>query len=568
MIAFIGIIAFSSCSSEIDEPIGNRDGEVTTSISVGLPQAIQTYAESSDLSGLANLKDQNLKVRFIMEVYPKNSTELAKRMICYKSLTTGVDYTHATFSDIRLVAAEYNFVFWADIVRTTTQIDDNAGPDLNSLITVANGVSGNRYLVTPSVADGTILEDDAAIVAYNTGSADHYELTNLQNIQFGNATDTHFDAIYGEMNDAYRNVTSIDLRQDTPIGDIELKRPFAKLRVITTDGDVLKGQNVKTSDVEVRPTFSENIPSTFNVLTNKATGSISSFATLQKSVASYKNETGDDLTVGVWYCIPPTKNPNVTLSVIAAGLCPYPGIDIPVANVPLVENKLTTIKGKLFSKQTDITIYISDDLTGETTIELDKEVSNQADLMASLTGESEQIKYTGKVTKEEGLTLDFTNLTRSEPKYNEGNTSVLSLSIPNIEEDAVITIKGDAYAPYSIVLNTGAKCSIRINAPKTKVVLGGTSYKNILYNYSIDFVNSDNKPIVDSFFVVDSDDVSIVFPSNIDTHHLWFLNQDFTIKNEKCDNHGKSCTAIEAVKSWLESNSGKTVWEYVGDSNN
>lgn len=569
--ALVSIFAFSSCSNDVDEPVVNREGEVTTSISVGLPQALQTYAVTSAEGGLANLTDKNLKIRYIMEVYPKNSTVMAKRMIGYKNLDGSDDSKTFTFSNIRLVAAEYNFVFWADIVRYSTQVDVAAGADLNNLIPVADGVYGNRYLVTPSVAEGSILEDDAAIIAYNTDVSDHYELTNLQNIQVANRCDGHFKPVNGEMNDAYRNVTTINLCNDAPIGKITLTRPFAKLRVITTDANVLKGQGIDWKEVDVRPTFSTEIPSTFNVLTNEATGSIpsSSFVALQATLDEYtsENESETNKTVGVWYYLEPTETPNATLNVSVPDLTPFGGIDISVSTVPLVENKLTTIKGKLFSKQTDITIEIDDQFVGGTEIVLDKEASTPEELMASLTGESEQIKYTGRVTKAQGLTLDFTNLTRSNPVYQVGNTSVLALNIPNIEDDATITIIGSENVPGTIAINNGSKCSIRVNAEHTQLLLGGTSYGMLVYNCGLEY--NETKPSIDVFFPVDNGKASVFGPANSKTYHRILLNLDYTLPEEAvCKaaklHTDKTCDYIDTVLApWLESNSGKTVWDFV-----
>lgn len=104
-------LGLTSCSNELtpDQPM--REGEVDFTITTSLPQALQSYAASSEESGLANLEGQDLQVRYIMEVYNKTtSTEPVVRKICYKPLVSGGDYKTASFQT-RLVAAQYNFVF-------------------------------------------------------------------------------------------------------------------------------------------------------------------------------------------------------------------------------------------------------------------------------------------------------------------------------------------------------------------------------------------------------------------------------------------------------------------------
>ena len=89
------------------------------------------------------------------------------------------------------------------------------------------------------------------------------------------------------MNDAYRNVTAIDLRSESPIGTITLTRPFAKLRVITTDKEEIDAQKINISDILVSPTFSVDMPSTINVLTGKTSGKVAQFGIMQKNLATY-----------------------------------------------------------------------------------------------------------------------------------------------------------------------------------------------------------------------------------------------------------------------------------------
>lgn len=115
-------LGLTSCSNEMapDQPM--RSGEVDITMTTSLPQELQSYATTSAEGGLKNLEGvEGLAVRYIMEIYPKGSETAVQRMITYKNLTADGDYRTASFST-RLLAAEYNFVFWADIVRESNTI--------------------------------------------------------------------------------------------------------------------------------------------------------------------------------------------------------------------------------------------------------------------------------------------------------------------------------------------------------------------------------------------------------------------------------------------------------------
>lgn len=557
------IMMLASCANDDFSPINERDGEVSVTMTTSLPQNLQSYALNSAEGGLVNIENEkgNYAVRYIMEVYPKNSTEMVKRMITYIPITENGNYRTTSFST-RLIAAEYNFVFWADIVKKVTAVDAGVGADLENVISTltTEGVYGNRYLISKYADEGNYLEDSEAILAYNTGTKDHYETTSLQNVTIGNAADSHFQSEFAEANDAYRNVTSIDLRSDSPIGTIKLTRPFAKLRVISTDKAEIDAQHIDIDNILVSPTFTADMPSTINVLTGKTTGKVAQFDVLQSKLAKYDNEASGEYTIGVWYCFAPTNtSTDVDLNIGVKGSTQYTGINVSVANVPLVENKLTTIKGKLFSKSAAIEIIINDELEEGDELEFGKEVSSPETLMDSFTGKSEQIKYAALVTKEDGLKIDFSNISRSTPVYEAGNDAVLTLDIPYIEKGAVISILGGDNVPSAIVLNTKNECSICVNADKTKIVLGGAQYRYLVYNCDLDY-NSETEPSVDAFLVVDNDVTNIFYPLNEDFHRI-YLTSDYKIK-ENCRYH-TNCSLQSTINTWLESNTGKNVFDFV-----
>lgn len=568
----IAAMGLASCSSE-DTPLSPvREGEVDVVMTTSLPQALQSYATSSDKSGLENLegvKDENgngLAVRYIMEVYNKTtSTEPVVRKICYKPLVSGGDYKTASFQT-RLVAAQYNFVFWADIVREVNTMENN-NVDITA-VGLTKPFYGNRYFLTNKENP-----DGSEPVLVHATNADTYSAGTLQEISANVQADASVGHITGEMYDGYTANEVIDLRTEVPSKSIFLKRPFAKLRVITTDADVMAQQNISPADIIMTLFYNSTVPSTYNALTKSSSGSANLNA-LYKNNAIYsaENEKANEKTVGVMYCLPPASVNELTLNFSVYGSDIYSGIPVNAGMVPLVANNLTTIKGNLFSKNPKITIEIKDEFEGdETIIDLtEHEVSSVDDLKNALTGKNQRVTFTSKVTKADGFELDFTNVARTTPLYAEGNNATLILNFNSIEEGAVITVKGGANSPKVLQLNTKSKCSVRMDFPATTTVaLNGESFKYLVYNCPTKRIV---KPSVDALFYVNNDIAAIFFPANVETYHEIALTTEYGLDTNECANAfshtNGTCDFVGTINSWLSTNSGKTVWDFVGDANN
>ena len=558
----IAAMGLTSCSQEDmpDTPV--REGMVDVVMSTSLPQALQSYAASSEESGLANLEGQDLQVRYIMEVYNKTtSTEPVVRKICYKPLVSGGDYKTASFQT-RLVAAQYNFVFWADIVKKVETKDLDYGSI--SYEGLSTPFYANRYFISN-------IDENSDILVHAT-SSDTYAAGSLQEISAANLGDNGLAHLTGEMYDGYTANEVIDLRSEPTGKSITLKRPFAKLRVITTDADVLKEQGIDPSTINMALLYGTTIPSTYNALT-KASSGIANLNALYKNNAIYDDETDPKVkTVGVMYCLIPASIDNMELSLGVKGSSIYDAISINVENVPLVANKLTTIKGNLFARNPKITINIDDEFEDdETIIDLtEHEVSSVDDLKNALTGKDQRVTFTSKVTKADGFELDFTNVARTTPLYAEGNSATLILNFNSIEEGAVITVKGGANSPKVLQLNTKSKCSIRMDFPATTTVaLNGESFKYLVYNCPTKRIV---KPSVDALFYVNNDIAAIFFPANVETYHEIALTTEYGLDTNECANAfshtNGACDFVGTINSWLSINSGKTVWDFVGNTNN
>lgn len=561
-------LGLTSCSNEMtpDQPI--REGMVDVVMTTSMPQELQSYGVSSAEGGLKNLEDKGYSVRYIMEVYPKGSTTKVQRMIKYVPMSEGGSYRTTSF-ETRLLASEYNFVFFADIVRQVNAYpynDPNPYPGLNK------PYYANRYFFSNTDESSDVLIRPTDV---NTAVAG-----DLQTICASIAATDTFQNPYLEMYDAYSCSEAVDLRIEPTTQSFTLKRPFAKLRLITTDADkLLTTPDWSKSRVDI--TVSD-IPTGFNALTG-ASVNVADRGYWNGGIQAlnsdlYSNEGASEKTISVFYLPVPANGQNLTFKMDikdASGNYLAQRVSLEVQNVPLVGNKLTTIKGNLLSKNATFNVTIDDEFEKDDEGNIIDneifvgEVSSEQELKAALTGGSDVITYSGKVTKEQGFELDFTNLERTAPIYKEGNDATLSLTLSNVEEGAVITVKGNANSPKVLQLNTNTKCSVRMDFPSTTTVaLNGESFKYLVYNCPM---TRKVKPSVDALFCVSSK-ANWFLPSNRTTFHRIALNEDFSLNAEACANanshENKECNFFGNLQTWLNSNSGKTVWDFVGDTNN
>lgn len=554
-------LGLTSCSNEMtpDQPI--REGMVDVVMTTSMPQELQSYGVNSAEGGLKNLEDKGYSVRYIMEVYPKGSTTKVQRMIKYVPMSKGGSYRTTSF-ETRLLASEYNFVFFADIVRKVNSYPYN---DPNPYPGLTTPYYANRYFFSNTDESSDVLIRPTDVNTAVTGD--------LQTICASKAATDTFQNPYLEMYDAYSCTEAVDLRTEPTTRSFTLKRPFAKLRLITTDADkLLATPDWSKSRVDI--TVSD-IPTGFNALSGASIAGAErgywngGIQALNSDL--YSNENASEKTISVFYLPVPANGQNLTFKMDikdASGNYLAQGVSFDVENVPLVGNKLTTIKGNLLSKNATFNVTIDDEFEDdETIIEYGKEASTVDALKAAMTGKNETITYTGKVTKGEGFELDFTDVART-PVYAEGNNATLTLDFASIEEGAVLTFKG-TNAPKNLRIKTGAKCSLRINLASSDVYYDGATYKYIVTNSGC----TGSKPGVQYDAIFGAGNGDRFYPTDYTNAHNFKINADFTLPSDlRCvfvsRHENKTCLFIEKLQSWLNSNSGKTVWDFVGDTNN
>lgn len=548
-------LGLTSCSNEMtpDQPI--REGMVDVVMTTSMPQELQSYGVSSAEGGLKNLEDKGYSVRYIMEIYPKGSTTKVQRMIKYVPMSAGGSYKTTSF-ETRLLASEYNFVFFADIVRQVNAYPYN---DANPYPGLTTPYYANRYFFSNTDESSDVLIRPTDV---NTAVAG-----DLQTICASKAATDTFQNPYLEMYDAYSCTKAVDLRTEPTTQSFTLKRPFAKLRLITTDADqLLATPDWSKSRVDI--TVSD-IPTGFNALSGASIAGTErgywngGTQALNSDVYSNEPDNGSEKTLSVFYLPVPAKSQNLTFSITvkdASGKVLTQSVKLEVENVPLVGNKLTTIKGNLLSKNATFNVTIDDEFEDdETIIEYGKEASTVDALKAAMTGKNETITYTGKVTKANGFELDFTDVANTV--YPEGNNASLTLAFASIEDGAVLTFKG-TNAPKTLCIKTNTKCSLRINLPKTDINYDGSAYKYIVTNAGCKTYKTG--VIYEAMFQTPK---AGGFYSSDDAFHLFDINEDFSLPEDLvCKaaflHEGTCATLLESLK---KSNSA---WDFVGDTNN
>lgn len=549
-------LGLTSCSNEMtpDQPI--REGMVDVVMSTSLPQGLQTYGVNSAEGGLKNLEDKDYLVRYIMEIYPKGSTTKVQRMIKYVPISSRGTYWATSF-ETRLLASEYNFVFFADIVRKVNSYPYNDPTPYPGLTTP---YYANRYFFSNT--------DESSDVLIRPTDVNTAVEGDLQTICASIAATDTFQNPYLEMYDAYSCTEVVDLRKESTTQSFTLKRPFAKLRLITTDADkLLATPDWSKSRVDITVS---NIPTGLNALSGASVNVANrgywfgGIQALNSDVYTNEATNTSEKTLSVFYLPVPANAQNLTFEITvkdASGKVLTQSLKLEVENVPLVGNKLTTIKGNLLSKNATFNVAIDDEFEDdETIIEYGKEASNVDALKAALTGKDETITYTGKVTKDAGFELDFTSVARTNPVYAEGNTATLTLAFASIEDGAVLTFKGDN-APKTLCIKTDTKCSLRINLSKTDINYDGSTYKYIVTNAGCKSYKTG--ATYEAMFKAGK---AGGFYSENDDFHLFEINSDFTVpENMECKAaflHTGACELLSKLTS------GSSVWDFVGNANN
>ena len=324
------VLGLASCQKDTAGFDVTVDGEVSTTVTVNLADASSTRAgeTNSANSAIANgvVDGTKYTLRYILQVFDVNG-DTSKDMVVKYS-----DESEVSF-DVRLVPnRHYNFVAWADIVEKGNEVAEecayDAGRDLH-------------YTVVDRTLQKVTLKGD------------------------WNAMD--------ETRDAYTGVYSTEKEGPkytaTSSINLTLTRPFAKLRVVTTDLDELfAGEDYLPAKATVK--FSPETK--FYTAYNAFTGVVSEKTLENKEHANfdivlYDADADGEQTLYTDYFFATTEQEAIqfTLSVVDGNGNPmrttYFNTDIPVKR-----NFLTTITGNVLTDGNNVKVEINDNFNENT----------------------------------------------------------------------------------------------------------------------------------------------------------------------------------------------------------
>ena len=327
MLGCLAGIALAACSQKPDQPGLNPDGEMVR-IQLEAPEALQLTRSipgtNSAQGGLTNVDWSQYDLRYLLAVYSADGSELLTRQS--KTYDT---YSSAVF-ELRLTPNNsYKFVAWADFV-----------------------------------AEG---EDEDL----------HYNTTDLANITLKSYEDGRQNQINDESRDAYFATKVINVTQtfDEPL---TLKRPFAKIRIVTTDWEGDNKGIVKPDNFKVTYHDCTRFAG-FNALTGDAIGETTAdgttvyTATLATDGANGKfyeggyDASANNRTLLVDYLIAAPDQQAIHFNLeMLNGTTPIGSSPRDfTTEIPIQRNYLTTILGNLLSVGGTMQISIDESFTNQ-----------------------------------------------------------------------------------------------------------------------------------------------------------------------------------------------------------
>ena len=386
----LGVVSCQTDPNDLDLVVG---GEQEVMINVALAEG--TRAGSAD-GALDNGVLDNYQLRYILEIY---LGENCSRQVIYSNETT------VSFP-VRLAPGRaYDFVVWADFV-----------------------------------AKGTYAEDADADLFYETSAG----LDEISIIDGKPMTEAR-DAFYG----VYKLAAD---KAVASISTIELKRPFAKIRVVTTDIEDLNKISVAVP-TSAKVTYKSDV-TVYNKF-NARNGEVSSDNATKEYTFSYANtyEIKDGkMTLFADYLFVPENGSIVKFDLDVTDHV----IKSFNTEIPVNRNKLTTIKGDILTEGGDINVDIEDEFGGESGIEDGKtfaKVDTVEEFLDAINKGIEKITLEGDIDLNALLTAGTLSTRAAEPTYGliipAGKSVVLDL------KGFTISQSKECKASYSMIQNNG-----------------------------------------------------------------------------------------------------------------
>ncbi|MBR4045353.1 MAG: hypothetical protein IKK05_00430 [Alistipes sp.] len=317
----LGVVSCQTDPNDLDVVVG---GEREVMLNVSLPEATRSASNAGfDFTNFES--NGNYDLRYILEI----------RYNGHVSRTVKTAESTSVSFPVRLAPGrEYDFTVWADLVL-----------------------------------EGS--EDD---LCYNT----NVDGAGLTNITFKEWTPNN------ELRDAYYGKATLAQDQSiTNLGTIELTRPFAKVRVISTDIADVRKFGIEPTSVSVK--YNKAVYTSFNAVTGVAGTPLAN----QTVSAVYANAKYDDFNTAEatlfadYIFVPEDGTIQFSMDVKTEGdaIIKTTSFTTPIA---VEKNKLTTIKGAVLTEGGDVTIKIENGLGELETINLVDTAEDLAELFEQL----------------------------------------------------------------------------------------------------------------------------------------------------------------------------------------
>lgn len=394
------ILGMVSCQNDFDGANVGKKGEVDFTLSVAVPE-METRAAGGDsaVGGLQNIDLENaFDIRYILEVYDANGALAKERMYSFEDTAANTTF------NLRLVPGRpYTFVVWADFV-----------PEIQGERDLAADYD-NHYETSEGLTAVQVIENKWTTI---DESRDAY-------------TGKHYEA---------------DFRSTSTI-NVTLTRPFAKLRVVTTDIKELYGNLMpETVTVNYLNTYFYN---QFNALTQDVVGEPAAAdpKVVDLSTMTY---TGEDpkcngkMTLFADYFFRATDDRVMfTMDVVDNTDQEIPTV-VFNTNIPVQRNYLTTVMGPILTDSNNITVTIDDAFEGYHNIGGNVVTTNE-ELKAALTQNVENISVV--------LGADLTYDIAAWDKFKMGGDKTKTITISGVQPEPETLTRAAAAGAYTLTFN-------------------------------------------------------------------------------------------------------------------
>lgn len=403
------VLGLASCQNDPSGLNVSMGGEVLTTVNVGIPESETRAGGVNSAQGAItniDLENTDYTLRYIFQVFDENGTASKDKQVKFS------DDTDVAF-EVRLVPErKYTFVVWADIVEESKA--DNTQPF--------------------NYADYHYNTANFPVVAINENT--WVAMDETRDAFTGKATETSF-------------TSASDIT-------VTLTRPFAKLRVVTTDMASLGQFNIVPHNAVV--TYKTDMRTSFNAFEGLADGASLSNKTHTYDIASY-GETGNERTIFADYFFADNDVVKFEMRVNEEG-----GRKIAErffnTDINVKRNYLTTLKGAILTDGGDVNVELKPGLGGSENPDIDYTVITSGSHIQDAINNGGSYMLGGDiyVSTPDPSTLAATrsavesgaiiNLNGYEIKFKEGASIVIpagkSLVITDLEDNSgTIVLEGN-----------------------------------------------------------------------------------------------------------------------------